>query len=113
MGQAGRYIDNLIETQSDRVIEAKLWGEDFVRVDEDGNCYKCLVGHAENWGNGLKEMDNSHHNPYRVIDVTRAVYNKVPTLFKRFGMDRMVRLFKLRAAKNNVVSIPTQIPATL
>ena len=99
MGQVGRYIDSRPDEGKDRVIEAREWAIDaWVRSVD---C-KCLVGYAEDMTRS--EMSISTEGWDAGI--------RAATLFNRFGVSRMSRLFKLRAAKDNVVSIPTEITAS-
>ena len=95
MGQVGRYIDSRPVEGKDRIIEAREWSEDgWV----DSTSCKCLVGHAENMvADGVDMSAEGWHAGI-----------KVALMFERFGVPRISRLFKLRAAKNNVVEIPVK-----
>lgn len=107
MGIVGRYIDMLSDNQRDRVIEAKDWTPAF--VDDDDPTCRCLVGHAEDY-------DEKYHfprDPMLLPDGTAArrtrntygnqeeVFIRVPSLFIRFGKDRIVAACKARAAEGN------------
>jgi len=102
MGLVGRYIDLANDEAKDRVIEGQLWGDSF--CDDDG--HRCLCGHAENWDEEGSRPTNRVIRPernysWRGYTIADDVFNVVPRLFNRFGQDRMVALFKARAARNN------------
>ena len=50
MGVCGQYIDAISDTQRDRIIEGKDFGDGWSWVSEDDPSCRCLVGHAENYG---------------------------------------------------------------
>ena len=102
MGQVGRYIDSRPDEGKDRIIEAREWSEEFWVNLRNRDC-RCLVGHAEDMQRNSDELQHS----------TRLLGYRVAAMFSRFGIPRISRIFKLRAAKNNVVAIPAEIPAAL
>jgi hypothetical protein len=105
MGLLGRYIDALPDHGRDRIIEAQLWGMGTL-VDEQSN--RCLLGHAEDWQyagslfrNRAGDADLQRwrvrtFGPSSHLDVGR----RFDLLCHRIGMERAVRLAKLRAARS-------------
>ena len=113
MGIVGKYIDGANDAQRDRIIEAKGWSEAFYD-DEDPSC-RCLVGHAENWGSGIRECvvdENGISLRYLETPKGTVVFNQFPALCQRFGMDRAVQLVKQRASKGyQIPEISYKMPA--
>ena len=105
MGLVGRYIDALRDEQRDRVIEADGWSWQY--LERHTGC-RCLVGHAENWVIKRTTGGTKYGSPYYARDVTAdpgcLVANRVPDLFIRFGMNRVVPLLKARAARGNNIA---------
>ena len=105
MGLAGQYIDSRDDEAKDRIIEGQLWGDGFC-----DNGHRCLCGHAEDWleeGFSRNTSDRPERNySWRSWRSSDDVFNIAPRLFRRFGQDRIVALFKARAAKNNSFQIP-------
>lgn len=96
MGRIARYIDSQPDEGKDRILEAQEWSvSDWV---VSPNC-KCLVGHAE----------DMIHSGEALSSEAFYVGIRVSSMFDRFGVSRISRLFKLRAAKNNHVD-PQAIP---
>ena len=111
MGLVGRYIDSRNDEAKDRIITGQLWGVDFC----DDNGHRCLCGHAEDWDENHSRTDYSarpqRHFSWRShYQIKDDVFNVVPRLFKRFGQDRIVAMFKTRAAKDNTIPINQSKP---
>lgn len=98
MGQVGRYIDSRSDEAKDRIIQAPNWAATTWVLSPE--C-KCLVGYAE---------DMTYNEDYVSSDGFFAGI-RVVSMFTRFGVPRMSRLFKLRAAKNNLIEISAEIAA--
>ena len=88
MGVCGQYIDAISDVQRDRIIEAR---EIIVEEYEDANGSGCLVGTAE----GAEDQAVADALGYFRVEFA------FDRLSHRFGKDRIVRLCKARAAKNN------------
>ena len=91
----GLWIDALTDEERDRIIEAQNW--------ESGNpCYgnNCLVGHAKECAT-TPEM-------IRALDIGYfdSPMLRFDLLVGRFGLDRVVRAIKARAAKGNRIELP-------
>ena len=87
----GRYIDALSDEQRDRIIEAReMIIGDYGDEDGDGGP-GCLVGTAE----GAEDQPVADALGYFRVEFA------FDDLADRFGKDRIVRLCKARAAKNN------------
>lgn len=122
MGAMGRYIDGLSDGARDRLIAAPAWLTDEL---VDGCGAGCLRGHAEGLaatGMSMNELRAAHkdlESYKRLVDVDAArwffrfpvvppfarnranpagAYNRS---VERFGLDRVVRAIKLRAARLN------------
>jgi len=97
----GRYIDDCTDTQRDRIIEAKDFGDGWEFRDPDNLACRCLVGHAEDWGKDYaRDPKKDSGYMYGV-----SIYLSFPKLMNRFGYNRVVRACKMRAAKRNSVSL--------
>ena len=109
MGIVAKYLDQLTDAQRDRVIEADDWTDAFVEP-EDPSC-RCLCGHAEDYAihNGCtaaRDRSESPDGEWACMETNPygsglPIYNLVPHLFRRFGKAKIVRLFKVRAARGN------------
>ena len=108
MGLVGRYIDALSDEQKDRIIEATSWSEpsEGVYVDKQDPSCRCLAGHAENWYR--EKVDHTQARPLGIIipkcSIDAAI--QFPNLQDHFGVERIIRVCKARAAKGN--RIPTE-----
>lgn len=104
MGLLGRYIDALPSHARDRIIEAQLWGMGTL-VDARGN--RCLLGHAEDWRYAGSLFRNRAADPelqrWRVQlfgpSSNLEIGRRFDLLCHRHGLPRLVRLAKLRAAR--------------
>lgn len=117
----GRYIDSLPDYAIDRLITAQKWrrGE----ATPDGYGKRCLIGNVEDWqalshplSMGPPNYD-THLAIYRTpffkqIGVNKngiPRYTSIPMQFdrltNRFGLEKIVRLCKLRAGRRNAVPI--------
>lgn len=107
----GRYLDALDAEARDRVIEAQVWGTGSISQP-------CLVRHSEGGYGGVERCfritDRARRFEWRAgelrsdfqfRDLDNVGY-RFDRLCRRFGMDRVVRACKLRAAKSNRISIP-------
>lgn len=122
MGAMGRYLAALPERARDRLISAPSWIS-YRMVDGEGG--GCLRGHAEGLACRMESIETlrAHHEkdkrgPWRDTEAAK-VFLAFP-LFSwddranpagafnsatdRFGMDRVVRAIKLRAARLNGTS---------
>lgn len=101
MGLLGRYLDSVEDRHRDRVIVGQGWTSNCFIDENTGN--KCVVGHAEAWyrlgaanasaaGGILRNRRNK---------LGETVYVRFDALCNRFGLARMTRLCKMRAAKGN------------
>jgi hypothetical protein len=101
----GRYIDALPDEALERIRTASSW-RTHGYVDASGA--RCLLGHAENWYWG--EDQETHCADPDVVECRTAardhMYNWPPFIGVRYdhlvekhGLDRMIQLFKLRAAQ--------------
>ena len=112
MGQVARYIDTFNDSERDRVIEAQDWGYEWLESagDMGGNpeC-KCLVGHRMDLVFNHDSQGIVARAPGIEFDLCGLngmsehyiIGMRVPRMFDRFGQDRMVALFKARAAKGH------------
>jgi hypothetical protein len=106
MGMIGRYLDSLPDRARDRVIEAQDWGMGTL-VDADGK--RCLLGHAERWVYAGSLFRNFSSDPeiqrWRVSRFGPSAHLEIgrrfDTLAHRYGLDRVVRMVKLRAGRAN------------
>lgn len=103
MGLLGRYVDELPDVARDRVIRAKDWCAEGARA---------LVGHAE--GRGYRGRwagewtERARLRAARLWRLGLRSHSRISRRFgracQRFGPERMVRLLKLRAAKQHGLS---------
>lgn len=102
MGKMGRWIDGLTDEQKDRIVRGQRWRDQLV-IDADGR--KCLVGHAA--GYQVKKRANGNGTAaFRVgcevyLPDTTPTGSRFDRLCGRFGLERIVRACKQRAAKGN------------
>lgn len=90
MGQVGRWIDERTDIERDRIIEAQGWVAGYLEYQGQ----RCLVGHVCGTP-GWRDID------FRDIAVTATRFDQ---LVLRFGLDRIVRACKLRAARGGIVT---------
>jgi hypothetical protein len=103
MGIVGRYIDRLTDEQRDRIIVAQDWcSKHFMDGDN-----RCLVGHAINV-RGVNDVRNLDVETYTDKLFRRGVVfapGRFDHLCARFGIARIVRACKARAARNNAITL--------
>ncbi|MEM7416816.1 MAG: hypothetical protein AAF389_15020 [Gemmatimonadota bacterium] len=100
----GLWIDGLTPEQRDRIIEGQGWTtSESHYVDPDG-C-RCLVGHVDGWQNDdeVPDVDSDEDAIWGLDGRPNFIACRYPDLVKRFGVDRVVRVIKQRAAKGNRV----------
>lgn len=121
MGAMGRYIDSLDDEKRDRLIKAQQW---VAWVRRDGMGGGCLVGHAEDdAANRFHKTfkDGSIVSPETATPLIAAARKMNYTAFKmmrrklpwasfnlateRFGIERVVRAIKQRAARRNNAAV--------
>lgn len=91
----GKWIDGLTDVQKDRIIEGQGWCPQIIEMGHS----RCLVGHAIGGLAAWREIVNTgDHRSFAGIGT------HFDDLVVRFGLDRIVRACKLRAAKSNVVA---------
>lgn len=90
----GKWIDGLTEGSKDRIIEAQRWCSEAI-YESHTNSY-CLVGHVYGGTEGVL-FDAG------VELVSQTTGRCFDRLVQRFGLPRLVRACKLRAAKQNKV----------
>lgn len=106
MGKVARYIDGLTDEQRDRIIRAQEWGWGACAVNEKRRdpdnpmWFGCLVEQA--WGNW---DEASQTREFHSIGL-----GGFDSLVLRFGLDRIVRACKARAARANTVTLPEHVP---
>lgn len=98
--RVGKIIDAMTDVERDRLIEAQGWCAK-VLMDKDGN--RCMLGHAVGSVNDV-QIRAEAAGLCRRMGVYRAG-DTFDELVARFGMDRIVRAIKLRAAKGNNVTL--------
>jgi hypothetical protein len=95
----GLYIDGRTDEQRDRIIEGQRW---CIQAIEDHKHARCLVGHVVGGGAGWRAL----YNGWNVsVASLLPIGNRFDDLCRRFGMDRIVRCCKLRAAKGNAITL--------
>ena len=97
MGLVGKYIDALRDEQRDRIIEGEDFGDGWYYVNPDNTSCRCLVGHAEDWS--IDHWGVAVRGVWSPVSIGPCV--RFPSLADRFGIDRIVRMCKARAAKGN------------
>lgn len=120
MGLLGRYLDHLPDHARDRIIEAQGWGMGAL-VDSQAN--RCVLGHAENWIYAGSLFRNRAGDPelqrWRVRtfgpNSHLEIGRRFDTLCYRYGIERVVRWVKRRAADPHpavtAASAPARAPA--
>lgn len=98
----GKWIDRLDAEQKDRIITGQGWCVHSIQLYED----RCLVGHAIG---GLPAWRNLGGDIGARLPLA-TVGRRFDGLCDRFGMDRIVRACKLRAAKSHRVVLPDAVP---
>lgn len=109
MGLLGSYVDGLPDTAKDRIIRAQDWCA--VGVPDDRSRTQPLLGHAEGYGCAARWAERwTERCLLRLLRVQRCglgSYARINARFaracKRIGLERTVRLLKLRAAKRYVL----------
>lgn len=104
MGKVANYIDGLSEVEKDRIVRAQKWRPGSY-LHSDGT--RCLVGHAADAkphpkylvlstkANGLKAINAEVEHENMMVEL------RFDYLVRRFGLQRIVRACKLRAARGN------------
>lgn len=92
MGKVGRWIDGLSHDEKDRVVRATAWGtvDDLTTLKEPA---RCIVSHAQ----GLVSEDGRPLSHIEGEDYGRTGC-RFDRLCDRFGLERIVRACKQRAA---------------
>lgn len=92
MGKIGRYIDGLTDEQRDRIVTGQGWTSRADCFVDDTGC-RCLVGHVDQWRMvGRDQMSNGQ------CTIRHNEHHLYPRAVRRFGLARVVRACKLRAA---------------
>ena len=98
MGLLGRYIDSLMVEEKDRIIVGQEWCQ-YTLTTPNGS--HCLMGQVD-----------AQRYPIRCGDAMYGVHIGITfdSTVGRFGMDRIVRACKLRAAKPHPLQPAPQHP---
>lgn len=108
MGQVARHIDQYDDEARDIIITAQHWGPGWVDEPDEsgGSVCRCLVGHERQLQqNELNGFILPNGTPWEPDQYTHRIGYRVLKLMQRFGIPRMVALFKMRASKgHNIVA---------
>ena len=104
----GKWIDGLSDEQRDRIVSATEWG--FSRVPmghpdsfDSATGKWCLMAHAEGRSNGwMRDEKTGMADPAHRFD----------ELCERFGLARIVRAIKARAAATTTAEVAAAFPAS-
>lgn len=104
----GTWIDGLTDNQRDNIITATQWREGWYLYDDGA---RCLVGHVADVEatafscDGMAIMDSSQ------AGATNAIEDRFDRLVDRFGLTRVVRAIKARAARRNREAVDSMLAA--
>jgi len=101
MGKVGRHIDTFNDAERDRVIEGQGWGVQWAEIDDDGTCTKCLIGHKRGMGYADNTMRSLPEYGEFLDEKDSLIGIHMVKVFERFGISRIAKLLKMRAAKGN------------
>jgi hypothetical protein len=100
----GKWIDGLTDEQRDRIIEGHEWTAGSM---SGYGASRCLVGHAFDYrrNGGFQDVVAAQASGQHGIGVAF----RFDALVARFGLNRIVRACKMRAARRNVVVLPDMV----